>query len=139
MKRDPISDLIRRVSQAMTAAYMKQEPGLTLPQTCILRALMQKGPVNQTQLRLEAGIDRSTAASMLNRMARAGMLVNVRMESDKRALLVSITPAGRAALLKADGALAAAERELVGMVPRVKRPYFKDGLQAIVNGAAAGG
>lgn len=139
MKREPISELIRRVSQAMTAAYMKQEPGLTLPQTCILRSLLQKGPVNQTQLRLVAGMDKSTANLMLRKLATAGMVVNLRVESDRRALLVSITPAGRAALLKADAALASAERDVVAMVPRVKRPYFKDGLQAIVNAVAAGG
>lgn len=118
----------------MSAAYAKQEPGLTLPQAGMLRALVTNGPMKQIALRAAAGVDRSTASSMMKRLAAAGMLVNVRLESDKRALLVSITPAGRAALLKAEAALAAAELEVVKMVPRVKRPYFKDALQHIADG-----
>ncbi len=134
MKRAPLNELIRRTAQAMAAAYAKREPGLTLPQSAMLRALVTNGPMTQQQLRAAIGMDRSTASSMLKRMASTGAVANLRVEGKTYGLSVTITPAGRAKLLKAEGALEAAEHEVLQMVPRSMRTVFKDALVGIAEG-----
>lgn len=127
------SDAIRRAYQRLTADFNKAP--LTLPQTSVLRALMDRGIVNQTSLVAATGIDRSTLGEMLKRMASQGLVAAVRLESDNRNNLISLTPAGRKALLKSETALADAESSMMRMVPHADRQAFLRCLRAIVERA----
>lgn len=134
MKQVPLSDLIRRAGQALTSAYTKQEPAVTLPQAALLRALFQRGPMKGLELVRVMGMDRATAYELVKRMRTDNLVTGMRMESDQRAILLSITPAGRAALLKAQGAVSEAEARVLALVPRDARAAFRQGLQAIADG-----
>lgn len=96
---------------------------------------MNLGVINQTSLVAATGIDRSTLGEMLKRMASQGYVAAVRLESDNRNNLISITPAGRKALLKSETALADAEASMMRMVPSADRTAFLRCLRAIVERA----
>lgn len=92
---------------------------------------MAAGPIFQRQIVEQTGIDRSTLSELLRRMATLGMVVNVRRMADLRSISVSITPRGRAALLKADDQLADAEASLMRTIKPEDRAPFLRAIQAI--------
>ena len=137
MKPIPLTDLIRRASQALNVAYMAREPPATLTQALVLRGLAKSGPLNQAKLIEITGVDRSTLSEMLRRMASAGLLTTSRLEKDRRNIIVSITPKGRSVLLKVDRTLSDAETRIMMLVPSDLRMLFRKALQAIAEGAEA--
>ncbi len=131
MKPIRLSDLIRRASHALTAQYMQQEPGLTLPQAQILRALIEWGPSTQVLLMEATAIDRSTMSQVLAYLCETKLTKRCVDERDKRAKQVTITSAGSTALYAAEDALNIAEDRILKRVPRVARAAFRQALQAI--------
>lgn len=123
------SDGMRRAYQHLVSTFSGAP--LTLPQTAVLGSLLHHGPLNQTQLVAACGVDRSTLGEMLKRLATMGAVVALRTEADKRAILVSLTPKGRAMLLKAQSVLSLAEASLMQMVPAADRTAFMRALTAI--------
>lgn len=109
---------------------------MTLPQTLILRSLLQRGPMNHIAISGATGVDRSTLAEILSRMQKSGLIVRVRMEHDQRALLVSLTPAGRAKLMHNLQALDAVERHMLKRIPRLQRIAFQAALTILLEGEA---
>lgn len=122
------SEGIRRAYQRLNASF---DAALTLPQTEVLRALYQHGPLYQRQITVLSGIDRSTLSALLRRMATDMLVANVRLETDKRAVQVTITPGGRKAFLKCEKALSEAEVALLNLIPAADRQAFLRGLKAI--------
>ncbi len=137
MKPIPLTDLIRRASQALNVAYMGREPPATLTQSLVLRGLAKSGPLNQVKLIEITGVNRSTLSEMLRRMAAAGLVTASRLEKDRRNIIVSITPRGRSVLLKVDRTLSEAEARIMALVPSDLRTLFRKALQAIAEGAEA--
>lgn len=131
MKKVRPSEGIRRAYQRLAATFADGKVALTLPQTALLRTLLEQGPLFQRQIKDFCGLDRSTLSDVLKRLATAGMVVAVRRETDQRAVMVSLTPAGRAALLKAETVLADAEAAMMKMVPSADRAAFLRSLRAI--------
>ena len=129
-------ELIRRAGAVMTEAFAKEGPDFTLPQLCVLRALRDDGPRNQTELVAKCGIDRSTMAAMLANMKDKGMVSRVRDVDDQRALIVEITPAAKGMLRAHEAALHHAETEVLKLVDRADRPAFLRALEAIGKGFA---
>lgn len=130
MKKPRVSEGLRRAYQAISAEF-SGDGRLSLPQITVLRCLMAAGPIFQRQIVEQTGIDRSTLSELLRRMATLGMVVNVRRMADLRSISVSITPRGRAALLKADDQLADAEASLMRTIKPEDRAPFLRAIQAI--------
>jgi MarR family transcriptional regulator, temperature-dependent positive regulator of motility len=128
-------DGIRKSYNLLAATFEAGETTLTLPKTAVLRALFHNGTLYQRQITTLTGIDRSTLSEILKRLATDGMVGNVRLETDKRAIMVTITPAGRKALKKADAALTRAEAILMSLIPPPDRAPFLRGLRAIAERA----
>lgn len=131
MKNVRTSEAIRKAQQHLAAAFQTGKAPLTMPQAEVLRALFLHGPQYQRQITDLTGIDRSTLSSILQRLANDAMVANAKLEGHRRAILVTITPAGRKALDKANGALLTAEAKLVGFVLPADRAAFLRGLRAI--------
>lgn len=129
MKKVRTSDGLRRAYQKLCVAF--SDAPLTLPQTAVLGCLFHKGPMNQTKMVAASGIDRSTLAEMLRRLATMGAVVAMQMEADKRANMVSITTRGRALFIKAEGALYEAEAGIMRLVPAPDRAAFQRALTAL--------
>lgn len=131
MKAPRPSDSLRRSWQRLGAIFLKSGAALTIPQVIVLRTLFERGPLKQTELVKSAGIDRSSASSMIVALSHRGMVAMVRHEDDARAKLVSLTPLGRTVLNRADGALVDAESALMRLVAPADRVVFLRGLRAI--------
>lgn len=70
------------------------ETELTTGQPKLLEFLANSGPVMQKELAEACGIEPSTAARLLPRMEACGLIVRSRMESNRRAVFVSLTDYG---------------------------------------------
>lgn len=124
-----IADGLRRAYQALSARMGDDK--LSIPQITVLRSLPDSGTIYQRQITDKTGIDRSTLSELLRRMQEKGLVVNVTNGEDKRAVSVSMTTRGRAALIRADGALADAESAIMKRIPVEDRPAFLRAIKAI--------
>ena len=98
--------------------------GLTQRQFAVLSAAAARVAPTQTDLVQATGIDRSTLADMVARLARRGLLERARSASDGRAKAVSLTEAGRAALAEAGPRVEAADRRILALLPKRHRDGF---------------
>ena len=86
--------------------------GLSLPQYHLLEALRTADELTVGELAETAGVAAPTATRMLDCLARDGYVLRRHSETDRRAVLVSLTPAGT-------GAVAAAHEEVEAFRRRV--------------------
>ena len=86
------------VNRAILAEAAKL--GLTPGQPKILEFLTKNGESDQKTLAADCEIEQATAGGILSRMEDAGLVARHRSSGDRRAVLVSLTPEGRAAAEK---------------------------------------
>ena len=79
----------------------------------ILLALAEDGPSSQSRLGKRLGIDRTTMVSSVDELEKLGYLARKPDPNDRRANRVELTGRGRGRLVRATGAIAAAERQLL--------------------------
>lgn len=116
MKAGQITAGLRRACATVEAAYMAQQPAMTLPQLMVMVAL-EDGPQTQVDLIDMTGIDRSTLSAMLQKMKEASLVTVTRMEADTRATEVLPTRGGRASMKTALRAMEVAEKTLLEKFP----------------------
>jgi DNA-binding MarR family transcriptional regulator len=86
--------------------------GLSLPQYHLLEALRDEDELPVGVLAEAAGVAPPTATRMLDCLARDGYVERRHSESDRRAVLVSLTPAGRIAVQAAHEQVSAWRRRV---------------------------
>ena len=126
-------ELVRRTGQALVALYGAQAPadGLTLTQFAVLDVLLRHGPQTVHALTKLTGVDRSTMAEMVTRLAKADLLARLAIQTAKggRApMQVSLTPKGRKALERSERAVWDAEKQLLARLTPVERGHFLNAL-----------
>lgn len=90
-----IGPLVRQLSQAYTRLWHERvHQDLTGPQYTVLSLLGIHGPMDQGTLGALANLDKSTAAPLLDRLSRRGLVEIGKDEFDRRRKLVRITPDG---------------------------------------------
>jgi DNA-binding MarR family transcriptional regulator len=82
----------RTVDEHMAAS------GVSLARTKVLQVLAGLGPVKQTRLAAELGMAARSITQAVEAMERDGLVERISDATDKRAKVVSTTPAGVAAL-----------------------------------------
>ena len=87
--------------------------GPTSAQLSILFALLRRGPMRITDLAAYECVCTPTASSAVDRLERRGMVKRFGTRSDQRAVLVDLTPHGRADLEAVRGARATVFIELL--------------------------
>jgi len=120
--------LLRRAQQYANDLYTNEieTGGLTQRQFAVLFAVEHNDGVNQTDLVIMTGIDRSTLADMIVRMQSKDLLARKRTDDDQRANAVRITPTGRRALRATLPAVARAEAQLLeALSPRQRADFVK--------------
>lgn len=75
------------------------EQGLTEQQWRILRALLERGPLEPREIVRLCGISSPSLAGVLARMDDLGLVLRERVDSDQRRVMVSISPAAQAQAL----------------------------------------
>ena len=85
-------------SRAMTSCYrpMLDAVGLTYPQYLVLLVLWERGTCMVTEIGHALQLETGTLSPLLKRLEANGFVGRSRQPEDERAVLVSLTPTGRA-------------------------------------------
>lgn len=93
--------VIRRLFQLRSRLWQETVPyELTGPQYTVLGALFLNGRMDQGTLGQHAGLDKSTAAPIIERLRGRGLLVTTRDTADARRKLLDLTPEGRRTVVR---------------------------------------
>lgn len=120
------SHLMHRALQLALDIYSEEAgpDGLTQRQFAVLEAASLKAGLTQTELVRLTGIDRSTLADLVARMTAKGLLERERSTLDARAKAVRLSDAGLARLEAARPRVEAADRRIMGLLPKGHRDGF---------------
>ena len=132
---DPLDDLslqtmvgflLRRCRQRALDIYAQEIGHLKLRprQFVVLLTIHQNAGINQTDLVRLTGIDRSTTADMIARLARRDLIRRERTDSDQRANILHVTEHGIDVLNEAVPGMARAQERLLEALPPEMRQSF---------------
>jgi DNA-binding MarR family transcriptional regulator len=131
--------LLHRAQQfaAERFAAALKAAAITHRQFSVLAALEGRDGASQADLVKATGIDRSTLADMVARMEANGLVQREKSEDDGRANSVSMTEAGKAALVSALPGARSADADVLAVVPKSKREAFMGLLALFVSAGDA--
>jgi DNA-binding MarR family transcriptional regulator len=96
---DGLVDALLSASRAMVGLAARSLAGLdaevTLPQYRALVVLASRGPQRMVDIATELQVNPSTGSRMCDRLVRKGLARRYRTPSDRRAVRLTLTPAGR--------------------------------------------
>ncbi len=127
--------LLRRAQQRAVDLFVAAvgENGLTPPQFAALLTIYQHPGLTQRALVERTGIDRSTIADMIERLAARGLIARRRVTRDQRANSLTATAGGIAALERAIAAVRAAQERIMAPVPLHKRALVIEALALLAD------
>ena len=129
----PISALIPAVARAhrTLAGSLLREVGLYPGQELLLMLLWAQEPRSPGELARELHVEPPTAVKAVARLEEAGFLQRERSAEDRRVVLVSLTPAGRALREPVERIWAELERRTVGDLTAGDRRRLTELLAAV--------
>jgi len=95
--------------------------GLRVRHFAVLTTLAESGASSQHALGQRLRIDRTTMVSTVDELERLGLATRTTHPDDRRAHLVELTARGRTSLVRATGAVAAAEATLLAPLAPAER------------------
>ena len=107
----------------------------TIAQYRALVVLASRGPRRLVDLAAALDVAPSTAGRMCDRLVRKGLIRRHRARSDRRAVLVAITPAGRDVVDQATARRRALITEILAKLPVSTQDVVAGALQAFANAA----
>ena len=118
--------LLRRAWYGLNQAFRRRlaHLGLTPDQFTVMRTLLEHEGISQRQLTSLMSSDPNTVASLLERMAKAGLIERQIHERDRRANRLRLKASGRAKYEKARRIAVALQSEVLDAVPAVRREQF---------------
>jgi DNA-binding MarR family transcriptional regulator len=124
--------LHRLVDQAMSSA------GLSLARAKVLMWLVDRGPMNQAALAGLLGFAPRSVTETVDILERDGLVTRTEDERDRRARIVSLTPAGREAYAVAQVVRQKSMDEIFGTLPARDRAALATLLTTIRTNLASG-
>jgi len=130
---DTILIALRRITRAIdiqSKRLMKQS-GLTAPQLVVIQLLRRQGELSSGAIARAISLSQATVTSIVERLERAGLVCRRRSDTDRRMVLVGLTPQGlakaetapellQAGFIRAFGALESWEQHmLIASVQRI--------------------
>ena len=107
----------------------------TIAQYRALVVLASRGPRRMVDLAEALDVAPSTAGRMCDRLVRKGLVRRHRVRGDRRAVLVSVTPAGRLVVDEATSRRRALIAEIVGRLPVPAQQAVAQALEAFADAA----
>ncbi|MCK8784574.1 MarR family winged helix-turn-helix transcriptional regulator [Roseomonas sp. NAR14] len=97
---DSVGHLLRRAQQRHLALFQERigEVSITPPQFATLLKLEEFGRVTQNRLGRSVAMDPATIQGVVQRLIARGLVDSSRDPMDRRTVVLSLTPAGRAVL-----------------------------------------
>ncbi len=132
--------LLHRAQQFASDQFAEASGGveITQRQFAVLCAVNAKEGLTQTELVKTTGIDRSTLAELVSRMAKKGLLEREKAVGDARANSVRFTEAGRTLFNAAIDGAKAADAAILSALPKNKRASFAEALNRIARASDLG-
>lgn len=119
--REELVDAVLAASRALVAVAARSLAGLaedvTLAQYRVLVELAARGPLRAAELAAALSVDRSTGTRMCERLVRKGLVHRRRDSVDRRAVRLTLTPAGRALVHEVTVRRRAEIDQIVGRMP----------------------
>ena len=113
-------------------AEMLSALGLHPGQELVIMQLLDRDGQTQSDLQRSLGLDHSTVSRTIRRMEEAGLLSRERHDEDRRAMVVRLTPAGRALRAPLAAVWSALESAvLAGLRGRAQRDEILEVTQAV--------
>jgi DNA-binding MarR family transcriptional regulator len=130
---DVVIHLLHRVSQRADDIFDKEvgDADLTPRQFAVLLSVAESDDPSQTDLVESTGIDRSTIAEMIRRMAKKGVLQRRRSRLDARAYVVRLTETGQRMLKSAEPQAQRADATVLAGLSGEQRKTFVRALKVI--------
>ena len=130
------SHLLHRAQQYAADKFESiRDAGLTLRQFAVLAAVDEKEGCSQSELVKSTGIDRSTLAEMVKRMADKDLVERRPDKLDGRANALFMTDKGRASLKTATPMVRSADAEILDALPKNRQRSFIAILALLANAA----
>jgi DNA-binding MarR family transcriptional regulator len=126
-----INEVAKR-AQRVVSEELAQE-GARRQHFTVLTSLSEQGAVSQAALGRRLWIDRSDLHAILNELERDGLVARIRDEQDRRRNLVTLTPAGKAALRRLDKRIDAAQRALLAPLSASDRHELRRLMEQLVD------
>jgi DNA-binding MarR family transcriptional regulator len=96
--QDQVGFILRKAHQRHVAIFAAHIGDLTPPQFAALARLRDAGETSQNQLGALVAMDAATIKGVIDRLKARGLVALSRHAGDRRRLMVSLTPEGRAAI-----------------------------------------
>lgn len=96
--QDQIGFILRKAHQRHVAIFAVHIGDLTPPQFAALAKLRDVGETSQNQLGALVAMDAATIKGVIDRLNARGLVALTRHAGDRRRVMVSLTPEGRAAV-----------------------------------------
>ncbi len=89
--------LLAKAHQCLFARFrdLLAPHGITPPQFALLAFLWKRDGLSQTELTEKTDVDRTTLSGLIDRLEKQGLVARTPHPNDRRAYLVTLTPAGR--------------------------------------------
>lgn len=118
--------MLRRAWYGLNQAFRRRIAHLELTpdQFTVMRTLLENDGITQRELAHLISSDPNTVASLVNRMAQAGLIERETHERDRRANRLRLKPRGRQQYEKARAIAVQLQAEVLGAVPAARREQF---------------
>jgi MarR family transcriptional regulator for hemolysin len=110
--------------------------GITPRAHCVLAHALT-GNLTQTRLAELCALDKTTMVVAMDELEKAGLAERRASSTDRRARLISVTPAGQRKVEQARAIVARIYADVLGTLPASERQAFVDGLERLVGGRLA--
>jgi DNA-binding MarR family transcriptional regulator len=100
---DDVLIALRRITRSidLQSKKLSKTSGLTVPQLVILKALRKEGRLSPSAIAREVSLSQGTVTTILDRLAKSGLIQRERSDTDKRVVLASLTEDGQSAVAAA--------------------------------------
>jgi DNA-binding MarR family transcriptional regulator len=123
--------LLHRAGQRADELFARRGGELTPRQYEILRVVAHADGLSQTAIMTATGIDRSSTAELVRRLARRGLPHRRRIKRDTRVYAVRLTPKGHQALDAAEPLARAADNALLSSLSSSQTATFLEALALV--------
>ena len=125
---------IRRLQQIAVAIFLQETEGhgVTPVQYAALQTVANSPGIDQRTLARAIGFDTSTIAGVVDRLEARGLLQRNASPEDRRVRLLTITPAGRAALRVVLPGMRRAQERMLEPLPSRDRKEFMRMMRVLV-------
>lgn len=125
---------IRRLQQIAVGVFMEETQafGLTPVQFATLTAILGSPGIDQRTLAASVGFDTSTIGGVVDRLQARGWVQRQVSPSDRRARLLSVTPAGQQLLQDVSAAVLRTQERILAPLPLEEQQVFLRMLKILV-------